>query len=301
MHDHHHHHGADAVSRRRLALTLALTAGYMVAEVVGGWLSGSLALLADAGHMFGDTAALALSLVAMWIAQRPRTPQQTYGYARSEILAASINGAALFVIAVFVAIEAIGRLESPPEVQGPLAAGVAAGGLLMNLVALRLLWTSKDHNLNLRGAFLHVLSDALGSVGALLAGAAIWAFGWRWADPVASIAIALLITHAAYQLLKEAVTVLMEGAPAHIDVGAVIRALSDLGEVRSVHDVHVWTISSKQVLCSVHAIAVDDAERALAAVTHTLHSRFGIHHVTVQVESPDFARSHCLGCEQAAE
>lgn len=271
----------------------------MLAEVVGGWISGSLALLADAGHMFSDSAALALSLVAMWIARRPRTAKQTYGYARSEILAASINGAALFVIAVFVAIEAVSRLQAPPDVRGPLAAGIAAGGLLMNLVALRLLWSSKDDSLNLRGAWLHVVSDALGSVGALFSGVAIWAFGWRWADPAASLVIALLIMNAAYQLLKEAVTVLMEGAPAHVDVGAVTSALSDLAEVSSVHDLHVWTISSKQVLCSVHAVATDDAERALAAVTDTLHSRFGIHHVTVQVETPAFARSHCLGCEPA--
>ena len=202
-----------------MAITLALTASYMLAEVIGGWLSGSLALMADAGHMLSDTTALSMSLVAMWLARRPPTARHTYGYARSEILAALLNGATLIAIAIFIAVEAWGRLATPPAVKGELAMAIAAGGLLINLVALRILSRSKNESLNLRGAWLHVASDALGSVGALLSGAAIWAFGWRWADPLASLLIALLIAHAAYALLKDTVEVLMEGTPRDVDVG----------------------------------------------------------------------------------
>jgi cobalt-zinc-cadmium efflux system protein len=297
-HGHGHAHGsAESTGWRALAITLALTSSYMLAEVVGGLLSGSLALLADAGHMLSDAAAIALSLVAMWVARRPPDAKRTYGYARSEILAATLNAAALIAIAVFVMVEAVQRLSAPPSVSGGIAMAVSAGGLLINLLALRTLAASKDNNLNVRGVWLHVASDTLGSVGALASGAAIYFFDWRWADPLASMMIATMISYAAISLLRETVAVLMEGAPAHVDVDALTLALEDVAA--SVHDVHVWTLSNDRVVCSVHLVSPDGADTAaiLAAATKLLRERFHIEHATVQVEPPSY---QCDGCGLAA-
>ncbi len=206
-HSHSHHQGA-AANRSRLALTLALAAAYMLAEAVGGWLTGSLALLADAGHMLSDVAALGLSLFAMSMARRPPTSRRTYGYHRLEILAALANGAALVAISLFVLAEALQRLRQPHEVDAPAMMAIALGGLLVNLAGLWILRRGREESLNVRGAWLHVLTDALGSVQAIAAGALIWAFGWQWADPAASILIALLVIYSAWSLLKEATAVL---------------------------------------------------------------------------------------------
>jgi cobalt-zinc-cadmium efflux system protein len=280
-----------------MALTLGLTASYMVAEVVGGLVSGSLALLADAGHMLSDVAALGLSLFAMAVGQRPPDPKRTYGYARTEILAALINGAALLTIAAFVTYEAVQRFATPRDVEGPIAMGVAAGGLLINVGALWLLSGSRQDSLNTRGAWLHVMSDALGSIGALTSGALIWAYGFRWADPAASLLIALLISHSAYQLLRETTAVLMESAPEHVDVEELQAAMEELSDVESIHDLHVWTIEGGTVLCSLHVVTEMDASQALSCINDLLRDRFGIHHATVQVESAHYAAEHCPGCE----
>ena len=295
---HHHHHDAGGKPGRNLAITLVLTSSYMVAELFGGLWSGSLALLADAGHMFSDSAALALSLVALWIARRPANAARTYGYARVEILAAMANATALIGIAAFILVEAWERFHQPQAVQGKLAMLIAGGGLLMNLAALAILRGSKEHNLNVRGAWLHVASDALGSVGALASGAAIWLFGWSWADPLASALISLLVIRSAWSLLGETVSVLMEGTPEHVDVDALRLALVDLSAVRSVHDLHVWTLSQRSVCCSAHVVADDGADRqqALTTITELLRERFGIHHITVQLEDADFARDRCPSC-----
>ena len=225
-HDHHRSHDHEpgahrSRSRRRLAVVLGLVVAYMVAEVVGGLLTNSLALLADAGHMLSDAASLALALFAMWIAQRPPTPQHTYGYYRTEILAALANGATLVAVAIYIFIEAYGRIGEPPDVQGGLMMSIATGGLVVNLAGLWILNAGKGESLNVRGAWLHVLTDALGSVGAVTAGGLIWAFGWYWADPVASVIIGLLVLYSSWSLLKETVAVLMEGAPGHVDVDEV--------------------------------------------------------------------------------
>ena len=282
-----------------MALTLGLTATYMVAEVVGGLVSGSLALLADAGHMLSDVAALGLALFAMTVARRPPDEKRTYGYARTEILAALLNGAALLTIAGFVVYEAALRVVAPPEVDGPVAMGVAAGGLLINLGALWLLSEARHESLNTRGAWLHVLGDALGSVGALTSGALIWAYDWRWADPAASLLIAVLIAYSAYQLIKETTAVLMESAPDHVDVEALQREIEGLAIVSSIHDLHVWTIDAGTVLCSLHVVTEASALEALPEINELLRERFGIQHATVQVESGRYAREHCAGCELA--
>lgn len=289
-HSHGHHQGSGSRSRRSLILTLGLVIVYMIAELIGGWLSGSLALLADAGHMLSDAAALALSLFALWIARRPPTPRQTWGYYRSEILAALVNGATLVVISIFILIEAFERFRDPAPVNAPLLMAVAAGGLVINLIGLSLLSGSKDDNLNLHGAWLHVLTDALGSVQAIIAGALIWGFGWTWADPAASVLIALLVIWSAWHLLRDTVGVLMEGAPRHIDVDEVRNSLAGIDGVLEVHDLHVWTITSGMESLSAHVVVAEGQPPCdmLTVVRSTLHDRFGIHHLTIQIEPEEF-------------
>lgn len=286
-HHHGHSHGqATADNRRRLTLTLVLAATYMLAEAVGGWLTGSLSLLADAGHMLSDAAALGLSLFAIWIGQRPPNPRRTWGYYRTEILAALANGAALVAISLWVVVEAFARLRNPTPVDAPVMMAIAAGGLAINLIGLRILSGGRDGSLNVHGAWLHVLTDALGSVQAILAGVLIWAFGWQWADPVASVLISLLVVYSAWHLLKETVGVLMEGTPAHIDLDRVRNTLAGLPGVRGVHDLHVWTITSGMEALSAHLVVVEEASTTtlLRQVRVSLHEEFGIHHATVQIE-----------------
>jgi cobalt-zinc-cadmium efflux system protein len=289
-HGHSHHHGSAAGNRRRLAITLVLSLVYMLAELFGGLYTGSLALLADAGHMLSDAAALILSLFALWISQRPPTSRRTWGYHRTEILAALANGATLVAISVFVIVEAVGRFRHPEAVNAPVMMGIAGGGLVVNLISLGILGGGKSDNLNVRGAWLHVLTDALGSVQAILAGALIWAFGWGWADPVASILISLLIIYSAWDLLRETVCVLMEGAPGHIDVDEVRETLACIPGVVAVHDLHVWTITSGMESLSAHVVVADEALACtmLGRVRTVLHDRFGIHHLTIQVEPMEF-------------
>ena len=284
---HAHGHGSGrTANRRRLAIVLGLSAAYMVAEAVGGAIAGSLALLADAGHMLSDVAALALSLFALHVAERPPTPRRTYGHYRAEILAALVNGATLLAIAALVVVEAWERLREPSAVRGGLVIAVATGGLLVNLVGLRVLHGGRGDSLNVRGAWLHVLADALGSVGAIVGGVLVLAFGWARADPAASVLIALLVVASSWGLLRETVGVLMEGAPGGIDVDAVRDAMRAVDGVAAVHDLHVWSITTGMAALSAH-VRVDDGAsgdatlRALAAV---LRDRFGIAHTTIQVE-----------------
>ncbi len=291
-----HSHGPTDMSalrrdqRRRLAIALVLAASYMGAEVVGGLLTGSLALLADAGHMLSDVAALALSFFALWLSQRPASEARTFGWQRVEILAALANGVALVAIAIVVVIEAVERLGAPRDVDALPMMAVAAGGLVVNLIALAVLHGGREGSLNMRGAWLHVLSDALGSVGAMTAAGALWAFGWRWADPAASIVIAALITFSAWHLLRDTVQVLLEGAPAHIDVGELRAALIEVEGVVSVHDLHVWTITSGLVSFSCHVESAAHAEHAalLTELQRLLDRRFGIEHATIQIEPEHF-------------
>jgi len=259
---------------------------YMAAEVVGGLITGSLALLADAGHMLSDAAAIALSLFAAWIARKPATPTKTYGYYRTEILAALVNGAALVAISLFIFYEAYQRLLSPREVEGGLMMVVAVGGLVVNLVSLWILNEGKHESLNVHGAWLHVAADALGSVAAIAAGTLILLFGWHWADPAASVSIALLVVYSSWALLKEAVGVLLEGAPGHIDVDALRAEIRSLDGVCSVHDLHVWTITTGLVAMSGHVTVEpgDFTPAKTAEIRKLVHDRFGIDHATIQLE-----------------
>jgi len=287
---HAHGHGHDhafshVVSTRRLAIALGVTATFFLAEVIGGILSNSVALLADAGHMLTDVGALSLSLFVAWFSRQPATPQRTYGYLRWEILAALINGAVLLLLSAWIFWEAISRLRSPEPVVGGLMLGVAIAGLLANSVSAWLLHGSKDSSLNLRGAYLHVLSDLLGSVAVITAAVCIQAFGWLLADPIASIAVTILIVRAAWRLVHESVDVLLESTPKHIQTEAVRSAMAQVRGVEAVHDLHVWTLTSGVVAMSAHAIAPILAEhpRVLAELHRTV-AGFGIHHTTIQLE-----------------
>jgi len=274
-------------------LTLTLAAVYMIAEVIGGLWAQSLALLADAGHMLSDVAALALSLGALWIAERPPTPQRTYGYYRMEILAALVNAVLLVIVAIFIFIEAVERLRDPVVVQGWVVIWIATGGLLMNLIGLWILHGGRDESLNIRGAWLHVLSDALGSVGAIAAGLLVWLFGWYWADAALSMVIGLLVIFASWNLLKEAVSVLMEHAPGGIDVDQVRDLIRGTPGVLAVHDLHVWAITSGMSALSAHVIIADLhlQQALLKELRDELRQHFGIDHITIQIETEDF--DHC--------
>ncbi len=269
----------------RLTLVLGLTVAFMLVEVVGGWLSGSLALLADAGHMLTDAGALGLSLFSAWIALRPASDSKTYGYQRWEILAALINGAALFGIAAWVILEAIQRIHHPQPIRAELFLVVAAGGLLVNVVSLRILHGMKEGNLNTRGAYLHVLGDALGSVGALGAATVIMLTGWTLADPIISIALALLILIGAWRLLRESTDILLEGVPRHVSMAEVQRRMLGVAGVTAVHDLHVWTVTSGMVAMSGHAIVPELGSHpdVLEGIRVEM-ARLGIAHVTIQLE-----------------
>jgi cobalt-zinc-cadmium efflux system protein len=285
-HSHAHDRAASGARARSLTWTLALVVAYIAAEVIGGLWSGSLALLADAGHMVSDAAALALTLFAIRFARRAPTSERTFGFHRAEILAALVNGVTLIVIAIFILVEAYERLLEPPQVEGGLMLGVAAGGLAVNLAGLWLLGGSHALDLNVRGAWLHVLTDALGSVQAIIAGVLILAYGWYWVDPIASILIALLVVYSSWSLIRQSVHVLMEGSPAHIPVAAVRTALQDIDAVKDVHDLHIWSITSGFVSLSTHIVVDEGADGAavLKASERVLIDRFGIHHTTIQID-----------------
>jgi len=292
----HHQVSRRAGQRKRLALALLLAAVYMVAEVVGGLLTNSLALLADAGHMLSDAAALGLSLFAVWIAERPPTPQRTFGYYRTEILAALANGAALLAVAIYIFIEAYHRLSDPPQVQGAAMMAIAVGGLVVNILSMAVLHGGSDASLNVRGAFLHVLTDALGSIGAIAAGGLIWAYGWYLADPLISAGIGALVVYSTWRLLAESVAILMEYAPRGIDVDEVRDTIRATPGVLGVHDLHVWTITSGLDSLSAHVVTAGDREPAalLTDIRCTLERRFGIHHITIQIEPEDFPETPCI-------
>lgn len=286
-HGHPHVHvDARTTNRRRLLLTLCLALGYALIELIGGLITGSLALLADSLHMVSDVAALALSLLAVWMAARPASGRRTFGNSRAEILAALANGLALAVIALFITTHAIERFLDPQEVAGEGVMLVATGGLVINLLGLWILEGGRSESLNVRGAWLHVLSDTLASVGVIVAGAGIWAFGWLWLDPAVSLVVSILVLFSAWHLIREALDVLMETAPAHLDPEEIRDALVGVAGVESVHCLHVWTIGSGEVSLSSHLVIhpAREAEALLRAVRSELAERFAIEHTTIQIE-----------------
>lgn len=294
-HDHSAHAGhADhdpgrAGDRRRLGAALALSAVLLVVEVAGGLLSGSLALLADAGHMGSDVAALGLSLFALWAASRPATAEKTFGFYRLEIVAALANGAALMLIAGLIFAEAYQRLREPHAVQSVLMLAVSVLGLLANVAAVLILARTHRANLNLRGAFLHVVGDLLGSVAAVGASVVILATGWTAADPLASALIAVLIVFSAWRLMRDSLNVLLEGMPAGMRYDEVTAAMRGVVGVTDLHDLHVWSITSDFPVLTSHVVLAEGAEPAgvLRTLQGMLHERFGISHATLQLETSE--------------
>jgi cobalt-zinc-cadmium efflux system protein len=285
----HDHARATAATRSRpvLALTLTLTCAFLVVELIAGLWTGSLALLADAGHMLTDAGALALALFATWIAGRPPTPAKTYGYYRAEILAALVNALVLLIVAGVILVEAWRRWHAPsPVLAGPMAV-VAATGLGVNLTGAWLLHHGAAHSLNVRAAYLEVLSDALSSVATLLAAGVVLLTGWTGADALAGVAIALLIVPRTWSLLRQAVNVLLEGTPPHLELSEIEAAMCAVAGVRRVHDLHVWTLTSGREAMSAHVVVDDvrESERLLEALHALLHARFGIDHTTIQLET----------------
>ena len=275
------------VEIRRLKFALALSCVYFFAELIGGFLTNSLALLSDAGHMLSDIGALALSLFAFRIAKRPATVSSTFGYHRVEILAALFNGLTLWLIVGVIFAAAYNRFLDPPAVESYGMMVVASVGLLVNIVAGAILYGSHHHNLNLRGAFLHIVSDALGSVGAIAAGLIMLFTGWYVADPVISILIGLLILHASWNLVKESLSVLMQSVPKGIRLEEVQKCLEEVEGVSKVHDLHVWAVTSDIFTLSAHAVVENggDFHQVLNGIEDVLKERFNIEHITIQLET----------------
>jgi cobalt-zinc-cadmium efflux system protein len=286
-HAHHHRETAAARSRGALLGALGLTGGFTIVEVLAGFWTGSLSLLADAAHMVTDVGGLALALFAIWIAARPPTPAKTYGYYRVEILAALVNGVVLLAVAAVILVEAYERVMRPRAVlAGPMLA-VAVAGLGVNLTSAWLLRRGARNSLNVRAAYLEVLADALSSVGVIAAGAVILSTGWTPIDPLLSAVIGAAIVPRTWRLLVQAVNVLLEGTPAHIRLDDIERAMGTVSGVRRVHDLHVWTLTSGRDAMSAHVV-VDDlssADRLLDRLHALLHARFGIDHTTIQIET----------------
>jgi cobalt-zinc-cadmium efflux system protein len=294
-HDHAHHHGphTHGASTRALAWSLGLTFIILVAEGVGGYLSNSLALLADAGHVLTDAGALGLSLFVAWLARQPGSPAKTFGYLRWEILAALINGATLLLISAWIVYEAVIRFQHPEPVAGGLMLWVAVLGFVVNGVAVWLLHGVRDGGLNLRGAYLHVLGDMLASGGTVIAAMVIRSTGWLAADPIASLATTLLIIAGAWRLVRESVDVLLEAAPSHIPLDSVRARLESIDGVESVHDLHVWTVTSGMIAMSAHAIVRDSTDhQSVLEQAHHICQELGIHHVTLQLECEEM--SECV-------
>jgi len=292
-HDHagHSHDHAAGASARMLGWALALTTAYLVAEVVGGLLFNSLALLSDAAHMLTDVAALVIALMAIKLGQKPADEKRTYGYRRAEILAAAFNAVLLFAIAIYIFVEAVRRFAEPPEVQSWGMLGVAAVGLVVNLISMKLLAAGKDASFNVKGAYLEVWADTIGSLG-VIAGALIIRFtGWTWVDAVVAVAIGLWVLPRTWVLLRDTTHVLLQGVPAHLTLNELRAGVAAMPGVKDVHDLHVWSLSNDDVSCTMHVTVAEsaDADRVRRAVAALLDHDFGIAHATIQTESADDA------------
>lgn len=282
-HDHAEHRSANA---RALGAALGLSAGFLVVEVAGGLLTGSLALLADAGHMVSDVVSLGVALIAVRLAARPETAQRTFGMGRAEILAALFNGATLVAVSIWIFVEAAGRLADPPEVLGGWLLVIAVAGVLVNAASARILSRGEGESLNRSAALRHVLGDLAGSVGVIVAAIVILTTGWRYADPLVSIAIGVLILASSWSILRDSTRILLEATPRGLDADEVGQAMAAGEGIREVHDLHVWTITSGFPALSAHVLvaAGDDCHARRRQLQQLLRERFSIEHTTLQVD-----------------
>lgn len=282
-HDHHHHHPVD--SGKVLLAALGLTLGFAFLEAVAGWWSGSLALLGDAGHMVTDSAALGFAALAAWLAKRPPTPRHSYGLLRAEVVTALINGLFMMVVVAGIVVAAIDRLSHPAPVAGGAVMAVAAAGMAVNIGVAYVLMRG-ERNLNIRGALLHVMGDLLGSIAALASGAVIYFTGWLSIDPILSLLISVLILYSGIRLLLDVLHVIMEGVPLHLNLDDVGKAMAETEGVASIHDLHIWTLSSGMIALSAHVVVRDLGrwQAVLPKLANMLETRFHIDHVTLQPE-----------------
>lgn len=300
-HSHGHSHGdAKKLSKTRLFTVLGLTGSFMIIEAVGGFMTGSLSLVADAGHMLGDVAALALAVFAMWLSSKPANASRTFGYHRSEILAALANSVMLVVISIFVFGEAISRFSSPPAVQSMPMLIVAIGGLIVNLISMRLLTDSAEKSLNAKAAYLEVFSDMISSAGVIVTSIVMMNTGWYIADPLLSAFLAVFILWRTWGLLKESIDILMENAPEHVNLQELTAAIAAVPGVVAVHDLHVWTITSGMISMSGHVAIQENAdpESILDQLKELLEHKYEIDHTTIQLERENKARKCndiCIG------
>lgn len=290
-HGHHHHDHTHGANKKTLTISFFIIATYMVVELIGGLLTNSLALLSDAGHMLSDAVSLGVAVLAFQLGERAANYEKTFGYKRFEILAAAFNGITLLIIAIFIIIEAVKRFAAPPEIATTGMLTISTIGLLVNILVAWIMFRSGDteDNLNMRGAFLHVIGDMLGSVGAIIAALLIMFFGWSWADPAASIIVALIIMRSGFYVTKDSIQVLMEGTPKNIKVEDIIKTIENVPGIKSIHDLHVWSITSGHNALSCHAvvdthITIEEGQRILDEVEHQLIHK-GINHITIQMES----------------
>ncbi len=299
-HGHDHTHGAN---KKVLLLSFIIITGYMVVEAIGGFLTNSLALLSDAGHMLSDSISLGIAMLAFMFGEKAASYSKTYGYKRFEILAAVLNGITLIGIALFIFYEAIERFTNPPEVATTGMLIISIIGLFINILVAWIMMRGSDtkDNLNMRGAFLHVLSDMLGSVGAIIAALLIMFFGWGWADPLASVIVALLVVRSGYHVTKASIHVLMEGTPSNVDVQEIIQLIEQTDGIESIHDLHIWTITSGTNALSCHAVVNDqlkiaESEHILRKIEHNLQHK-GIKHVTIQLETSLHRHDNSILCK----
>ena len=299
-HGHDHTHGAN---KKVLLISFIIITLYMIVEAIGGFLTNSLALLADAGHMLSDAISLGIALLAFTLGEKAANYSKTYGYKRFEILAAVLNGVTLLVIAIYIFYEAISRFQNPPEVASTGMLIIASIGLLVNILVAWIMMRGADveENLNMRGAYLHVISDMLGSIGAIIAALLIIFFGWGWADPLASVIVAALVLRSGYYVTKSGLHVLMEGTPENVDVDDVIQTILSTKGIHDVHDLHVWSITSGLNALSCHAIVDDqmtiaESDQLLRQIEHDLEHQ-NIHHMTIQLETSAHLHDNSILCK----
>lgn len=303
-HGHDHTHGAN---KKTLLISFIIITGYMIVEAIGGFVTNSLALLSDAGHMLSDSISLGIALLAFTLGEKAANYSKTYGYKRFEILAAVLNGVTLVLIAIYIFYEAIQRFQNPPEVASTGMLVIASIGLLVNILVAWIMMRSGDveENLNMRGAYLHVISDMLGSIGAIIAALLIIFFGWGWADPLASVIVAALVLRSGYNVTKSGLHVLMEGTPQNVNVEEVVQTIKNTKGIQGVHDLHIWSITSGLNSLSCHAVVDDqmsiaESEQMLRHIEHKLEHK-NIHHMTIQLETSAHLHDDSILCKAKAE
>ncbi|TSI04500.1 cation diffusion facilitator family transporter [Lysinibacillus sp. BW-2-10] len=302
-HDHSHHNHAHGANKKTLLIAFFIISAFMILEVIGGLMTNSLALLSDAGHMLSDAVSLGVGVLAFKFGERVASYSKTYGYKRFEILAAVFNGVTLIIIALFIFYEAIERFSNPPQIASTGMLTIAIIGLLVNILVAWIIMRGGDtkENLNVRAAFLHVIGDMLGSVGAVIAALLIMFLGWGWADPLASVIVALLVLISGYRVTKDSIHVLMEGTPSNIKLEEIIQIFKSMPDVMDIHDLHVWSITSGQNALSCHMVVKDhitlqESQKMLKDIEHRL-LHVGINHMTVQIENVEHAHDNSILCK----